>query len=83
MGMHVVVDDLWLCQDCTIAAVSGDVSGIEDDSTIAKIDAGLESLGPHLVCGEAEEEFSRRECDCCGAHLAGYRHEFAILGEES
>lgn len=27
------------------------------------------------------EEFSRRDCDCCGSELAGSRHRFAQLGE--
>lgn len=57
------------------------------DKRIAAIDAGLEALGPHVVPdydSETEEgirDFSSRNCDCCGTHLAGTRHRFAILGE--
>jgi len=29
-----------------------------------------------------EEEFSRRDCDCCGTHLAGSRFRFAQLINE-
>lgn len=52
----------------------------------AQIDAGLDKLGPNLVpsfdseTGKGIEEFSTRHCDACGTHLAGGRHEFAVLG---
>lgn len=91
--MHIVHDDISLCDDCTIAAVNGDFTGLDyhygkdADKRQAEIEAGLEKLGPHLVSnndsetGDGIEEFSRRECDCCGTRLAGGRHRFAILGE--
>lgn len=31
---------------------------------------------------DGEEEFSRRTCDCCGTHLAGGRHRYALFPEE-
>lgn len=91
--MKVVRDDLWLCSDCLMVAVNGDATGLdyhysaeEAAKRLAAIEAGLDALGPHLVpafdseTGKGIEEFSRRECDCCGEHLAGERHEFATLG---
>lgn len=30
-----------------------------------------------------QEEFSRRECDCCGSNLAGTRMRFAQLGNDT
>lgn len=84
--MRVVQDDLWLCPDCTIAAVNGDVSGIDSDARVAEVWAGLERLGPHLVSdfdsesGEGYREFSRCGCDCCGSPLAGTMYRFAVLG---
>lgn len=92
--MRIVRDDLWLCQDCLFAAVNGDVTGLDAhyskddaDRRLKEIEAGLEKLGPCLVpdfdseSGKGVEDFSRRQCDCCGTSLAGDRHRFAVLGE--
>lgn len=90
--MKVKRDDLWLCQDCMIAAVNGDFTGLDfsqgkeaADARMATIITGLERLGPHLVpdfdseTGEGVEDFSRKGCDCCETRLAGSRHRFAVL----
>lgn len=94
--MRVVRDDLWLCVDCLLATVNGDLSGVEYSHGVgtpktaarcAEIEAGLDALGPHLVpdfdtdTGEGHEEFSACGCDCCGSPLAGEMHRFAILGD--
>lgn len=85
--MQIVKDGLWLCVDCTVAAVNGDVSGVESAERVAAIDKGLEALGPHLVSvsdsesGRGFEEFSRRQCACCHGAWGGTWHEFAILGD--
>lgn len=92
-GMYVDRDDIWLCPECTIAAVNGDFTGLdyhysepETTERMNAITAGLEQLGPHLVpdfdseTGDGHEEFSHRGCDCCGSGLAGEFHRFAILG---
>lgn len=82
-----VVAELWLCEDCMIVAVNGDVSGIEDEKQIAKVEAGLDRLGPHLVpdydseTGDGYLEFSWRGCDCCQSGRGGSLHRFAILEE--
>jgi hypothetical protein len=78
-----------------IAAVNGDFTGLdyshqEPEATerMNEIVAGLEKLGPHLVPNfdseksRGVEEHSTRSCDCCGTHLHGSRHRFAILGDE-
>lgn len=62
--MKVVRDNLWLCVDCTMAAVNGDVSGVEGscyrpqatremreaarEERITEIWDGLAGLGVHL-----------------------------------
>jgi hypothetical protein len=92
--MKVIRDGIKLCGDCTVAAVNGDFSGLDYYYTSgngeaakrqAEIEAGLERLGPHLVCatteGEHEPYFSWSPCDCCNTHLGGDRFDFAILGE--
>lgn len=92
--MEVIQDDLWLCDDCTLYAVNGDLSGIDygysgkaAEKRVKEVTKGVDALGPHLVPdfdaddGEGVEEFSRRSCDGCGTHLAGGRHRFAVLGE--
>jgi hypothetical protein len=86
--MKVIVDDLWLCGDCTQAAVNDDYTGLDyylqpEDAAHrqAQIEAGLAKLGPHLISANGCEEFSTRRCDCCGTNLHGHRDEFAVLGE--
>jgi hypothetical protein len=84
--MEVIRDGLMLCQDCTIAAVNGDFTGIESEARCAEVEKGLEALGPHLVpdfdseTGDGIEEFSWHGCDCCKSPLGGGLHRFAILG---
>lgn len=97
--MRVIRDDLWLCVDCLMIAVNGDASSLDyyygDNAAkrLARIEAGLARLGPHLVpdwqCDEdsgeitdGRREFSACGCDCCGSRLAGEMHRFAILGDD-
>lgn len=54
--MNITVTDLWLCDDCTQAAVNGDLTSLdyhyspdEADERLAEIQHGLERLGPNLV----------------------------------
>ena len=87
--MQVIRDDIWLCDDCTIAAVNGDYSGFGSDADIADTEAGLDKLGAHLVpdfdseTGDGMKEFSSHGCDCCerNARLGGSLHRFAVLGD--
>lgn len=85
--MRVVKDDLLLCLDCMIAAVNGDVTGIESEERVAAVWAGLEKAGPRLVpnfdseSGDGVEEFSWRGCWCCETKLGGSRYRFAVLGD--
>ena len=89
--VKIVQDDLWLCVDCTMAAVNGDFTALDNDpesadTRQAEIVAGLERLGPHLVPDYDSEtdaglrEFSSCGCDCCESSLAGHMHRFAVLG---
>lgn len=85
MAFVVKTRELWLCVDCTVAAVNGDFTGFSSDEQIAATERGLERIGPHLVpdfdseTGEGHEEFAHRSCDCCDSGLAGEYHRFAIL----
>jgi hypothetical protein len=64
----------------------------EASKRLAAIEAGLDALGPHLVPDfdlesddedkRGHREFSSCGCDCCGSHLAGEFHRFAVLGDE-
>ena len=54
--MNITVTDLWLCDDCTQAAVNGDLTSLdyhcspdEADERVHEIASGLERLGPNLV----------------------------------
>lgn len=84
--MRVIQDNLWLCQDCMIAACNGDVTGVESDERVDAIGRGLDALGSHLVpafdvdSGKGILEFTSRGCDCCQSGLAGSLWEFAKLG---
>jgi hypothetical protein len=87
--MKIIRDEILLCDDCHIAAVNGDVSGVSTQAQIDATESGLSRLGAHLVSsydsesGRGVHEFTRLPCDCCGSKLAGARHEFAILGDSS
>ena len=97
MGMKVIRDDLWLCDDCTLYAVNDDLSGIdyylsgvEADKRVKEVKKGVHSLGRNLVpdydsqTGKGQEEFSSRACDACRQpHSAGARTRFAILGPDT
>lgn len=91
--MSIIDDDVQLCEDCVIPAVNGDFTALdyhytasEADERMAAITAGMDRLGCIVPWsnedGEGEEdEFSSRDCDCCGSTLAGRRVRFVQLGE--
>ena len=93
--MKVIRDNLWLCDQCTVAAVNDDYTGLQyryiserhANDKMLEIQKGLEKLGPNLVPDFITEtldgvnSFSKVYCDCCGDHLYGERFRFAILGE--
>ena len=84
--MKIIHDGLRLCSDCTLGAINGDFSGMDNETEIRVIQ-GLERLGANLVpsfdseTGEGCDEFSWAHCDCCRSKLGGSRRTFAILGE--
>lgn len=87
--MMIIKQELWLCDDCTIAAVNDDYTGFSSDEQIEASQKGLATLGQHLSANFDSEtddgirEFSNCGCDCCRSKLAGRFHRFAILGEIS
>lgn len=82
----VITEKLMFCQDCMIAAVNDDYTGLdyhydkeEADEREKAIRAGLANLGGYAVMGHEHDEFSRRPCDCCGMQLHGERWEFNVI----
>lgn len=76
--------EYWLCDDCTIFAVNGDLSGVDSDERVKKIEEGAERLGRISPDFDSETEegikdFSSHRCDACGTRLAGSRHRFVTL----
>lgn len=92
----VVLDDLWFCDDCTLAAVLDDYSDIDDDEREATIRRGLRALAEVATVtegyayasivedvGENDEgvrDLSWSACDCCGIGVGGSRTRFVVLG---
>lgn len=91
--MHVVKTDIWLCEDCTVYACNGDLSGIdyylngpEADARAKAVERGVARFGPHLVSdfdsetSDGIDEFARTPCAACRDKAHGPRHRFAVLG---
>jgi hypothetical protein len=85
---RIILDDLWLCTDCTIAAVNDDYSGMEEPRALevqCAIVAVCKVLGGPLVyhadaeTGEGIKDFSWFPCHCCGSRLGGERTRFAVI----
>ena len=84
--MRMLDPELWFCVDCTALAVNGDAP--EDPAVARRCARGLRELskdGQSVAAnwdsesGDGVEEFSRRDCDCCGTALAGSRDRFALF----
>ncbi len=80
--------DVWFCEDCTIAEVNGDYSGMSDERAKEVSDAfdalSIEPGFSHLSANwdsetnEGINEFSWRPCWLCRSPLGGSRHRFAF-----
>lgn len=90
-GRREIEHELWLCEDCTIAEVNGDYSGMTDERA-EEVGQGIEQLvervGPLSAnwdseTGEGEEEFTHQRCDACGTTLGGGRNRFASFGKRA
>ncbi|HEY6117464.1 MAG TPA: hypothetical protein VI172_16040 [Candidatus Dormibacteraeota bacterium] len=83
----VTHDDLWLCEDCHLAASGADVT-ITDQGQAKATEEGLIRLS-HLVPDSDSE--TREGCDvlltttcaCCKSRHQGLFNRYAILGEEA
>lgn len=85
--------DVWFCDDCTIAEVNGDYSGMTDERAL-EVAKAFEELPSRVPCsshvsanwdsetGEGIREFSREMCFCCDTRLGGGRHRFALWRKE-
>lgn len=88
--MKVKIENLAFCQECTMAAINDDYTGLdyhysadEAEKRAQEIRNGLAGLGSY-VCHDGSkdpDEFSTRRCDCCRSQLAGKREYFIVLGE--
>ena len=76
---RIIEDELYTCDDCTVAIASGDYSGM-DTATEARVRRGYESLfrRGYAVIGE-DLGFMHHSCDCCLVATAGNRHELSLL----
>lgn len=83
--MNTQTDDYWLCVDCMLYAINGELPPDADNKRALEIHQGVQSLGPNLVSdfseGDGEDEFSWHTCDACLSPLGGRRYRFAVLGE--
>lgn len=75
--MHVYAT-LSACTDC-LAFVANNDTPADRPNLRAEIDAHWGELAVGLVPGSEELGFSHAACECCHSHLAGDRHELAIL----
>lgn len=82
----VIIENLMFCHDCLFAAVYDDYTGLDyyyskDEAAEREkaIRDGLNSFDGHAVIGNDHDEFSHRQCDCCGSKLHGERWEFNII----
>lgn len=86
--MEIIDRDWWLCSDCTMFNVNGDLSGIDSDDRASHVERSAEHVARKYGTlvpdwdsdgGAGMLEFSSRTCAVCGDHLAGGRHRFALL----
>lgn len=90
--VDIIDDDFMVCTDCVMAIVHDDYSGLnyycDSEESVqrrtADIQAGMRAAGGSIVPGERDwdEEFSTRDCDCCGESLAGSRHHCVVLSND-
>jgi hypothetical protein len=85
----VTHDDLWLCEDCHMAASGADVT-IIDQAQAKATENGLARLAEdgYLVpdrnsdTGDGCDVLMSARCSCCNVlHLHGLHNRYAILGE--
>ena len=75
--MKVKYDNLWACDDCALYLANGDVP--EERPNLPAEIAGQWPHDNDLAIGDETDEFSWRQCDCCGYWLGGSRTSFAVL----
>ncbi len=87
--MDVIAEE-WLCVDCMIYAVNGDLTGIHGEGRCKAVEDGVCRLQEEsgnlssnfdTETGEGFEEFSNRGCDACKSPLAGSFYRFAVMGD--
>jgi hypothetical protein len=85
----VTHDELWLCEDCHMAASGANVTIIDQEQAKATEEglARLAKLG-HLVpdsngeTGEGCDVFLGAPCACCQVRRRGLFNRYAILGDD-
>ena len=85
MAMEII-NTYWLCDDCTVYACNGDLSGLEGEDRVKDVQEGVDKLAPlaaHWDEQEGVSEFSHMGCDACteNARKSGPLHRFAQLAE--
>lgn len=90
MSAVLITDDLWLCDDCTIAQCNDDYTGMTEElaefiqEALARmaVDGNL-AANFDWHDGAGVDEFSPWPCDCCGTPLAGNRNRFALFAHRN
>jgi hypothetical protein len=83
MPMQVIRSGLWLCSDCAMWAVNGDVSGVAGgEDRVEAIKKGVAALGCPIVAGGAVRSWEecRRYCNACRTSHEGKHYEFVVFG---
>lgn len=70
------------CRSCGFEGQSWDFPFFDGSSSARVCPECDDDWVRPVVFDNGEEEFSRRECDCCGTDLGGSRFRFAQLVEE-
>jgi hypothetical protein len=82
--MAKVIEEMMVCADCIVAIANDDYTGLSDAEE-KRVRAGINALHkegyPTVGDSDKYDDFSRRDCPCCGA-LAGPRHHVVLLGDD-
>lgn len=80
--MIVKHSEVMVCVDCLLALANGEESSAEHSQALETFSAECARDGLQIVVTSSEEtdnEFSAAHCGACGSHLAGSRHQCALL----
>jgi hypothetical protein len=86
--MKVINDNYQVCDDCTPVLANGDYTHLDyhydepvASEVMARINQGMSEAGGDIELGNPNKDldFSKRNCDCCGAGQYGRRTHFYVV----